>query len=464
MFYHQAKSFLCAAATALVLTFHLAASNVAQTLPNSSALQPSPTNVSVQLKATLGGHTKSIIAVAFSQDGETLATGSQDGTVRLWDVGRSELKATLGGADKYEWVQLVWSPDGRSLAVYDTRKLQVWDADKRELKFTLGAEHEKILGLVWSPDGQTLLTTGYKGTAKLWNALTGSLQATFLQDPPCPKRSALETILAITLCADDFHWVQGYFDAASRSVLTTSLNYPPKHWDAVTGKLRNTSLLTKTPLDNGPDNYAMDYLFSPDKRLAVKGKFDEVISIHDATTGELKMTLGKIGHPLAFSPDGHLLLVNEKRPLKWTHNHDALSLWEVATGEKRVTFENQPDGIHDIYWNPDGGSLVAVGGSGSRAQLIDVHTGRVIAKLLYGGCASDSLWGNGCDPIIFSADGRLMLKQTKTLNLLSGKSGELLATLDQAQPPAAFSPVNGQLLVTIGKDKKSALLWEIDAK
>lgn len=463
MFYPQAKPFLCAAATAFALIFSIAASNVAQTLPDSSARKSSQSRASVQLKATLGGHTKSIIAVAFSHDGEVLATGSKDGTVRLWDVGRNELKATLRGADNYEWVQLAWSPDGRSLAVYDTRRLQVWDADKGELKFTL-AEQEKILGLAWSPDGQTLLTTGYKGTAKLWNASTGSLQATFLQDPPCPKRSALEKILAITPCVDDFHWVQGYFDATSRSVMTTSFNYPPKHWDAVTGKLKNASLLTGTPINKGPDNYAMDYLFSPDKRLAVKGEFDEVVSIHDATTGELKITLGKIGHPLAFSPDGQLLLVSEKTPLRWTRNYDVLSLWEVATGEKRVTFENQPDGIHDIYWNPDGGSLVAVGGSGSRAQLLDVHTGRLIEKLLYGGCASDSLWGNGCDPIIFSADGRLMLKQTKTLNLLSGKSGELLATLDQAQPPAAFSPVNEQLLVTIGKDKKSALLWEINAK
>ena len=71
--------------------------------------------VSGQLTATLEGHTGGVRSVSFSPDGKTLATGSDDSTARLWDVGSGQLTATLeghtGGVNSVSF-----SPAGKTLA------------------------------------------------------------------------------------------------------------------------------------------------------------------------------------------------------------------------------------------------------------------------------------------------------------------------------------------------------------
>jgi WD40 repeat protein len=165
-----------------------------------------PSRAAAKLIATLSGHTKSIITVSFSPDGETIATGSEDGTVRLWGGRTGQARATLNIRSKARAMRLEWSPDARSLAVkhnYGGEKIQIWDVQTAKMKAMLDSRDEEApLTLAWSPDGRTLLTTGYEGTARLWDAETGLARATLIQDPPCPKKSFLKSVFAIKKCAD----------------------------------------------------------------------------------------------------------------------------------------------------------------------------------------------------------------------------------------------------------------------
>src|ERR1700681_3160439 len=68
-----------------------------------------------KLRATLKGHTDRVISVAYSPDGKTLASGSSDTTIKLWDVATGKEKATLSGHTNHVG-DVVFSPDGKTLA------------------------------------------------------------------------------------------------------------------------------------------------------------------------------------------------------------------------------------------------------------------------------------------------------------------------------------------------------------
>ena len=76
--------------------------------------------------ATLRGHSEKVNSVAFSPDGKTLASGSVDKTIEIWDVSSGEVKATLlghgGSVDS-----VVFSPDGRTLAsASEDKTIKLW--------------------------------------------------------------------------------------------------------------------------------------------------------------------------------------------------------------------------------------------------------------------------------------------------------------------------------------------------
>lgn len=426
----------------------------------------------VRLKATLAGHTKSITEIAFSPDGETIATGSEDGTVRLWSARTGKQKALIVGADKYAWVQLVWSPDGQKLATSsarnrdENRNTQVWDAGTGELKATLDAENSSSYISAWSPDGRSILTGSSGGTAKLWDAETGKPKATLEQEPPLLKQtdSVLKSIFKDQRLFDE-SYVNGYFVAGGQTILTTSGHQPPKLWNATTGELKTILKLADTTPDKSYYYYVGDLLNSPDKQLIVwQGSSGTVLL--DAATGQPKYALGDIGRLVAFSPDGQTILTVKRHDIaRLRGESDQLYLRDVATGQIRLAFEKIPEGTNRFFWSPEGETIAVIGDARTMTRLLDAHTGRVKARLPYQGCVPDRLFGSdGCEPFIFSADGRVLLKLKETLKLWSTNTGELIAALGSARLPAAFSPTDKSLLATRGRDKKTLLLWEVAIK
>ncbi len=370
-----------------------------------------------------------------------------------------ETRATLNIKSKTRTLQLEWSPDERRLAVkhnYGGERIQIWDLRTTRLQATLATGNDDAaLIMAWSPDAGTLLTSGYHGKAMLWDAQTGSLRATLIQDPPCPKQSFLKKMAAIKRCAGP-GWVKAYF-VADGGVLTLSSENSPKLWDK-TGRLKMDLPLTQEKPEQQYFTYPTDAVLSPDKQLVARYDANGLVLLR-TSTGEVHSSFGDIGEPLEFSPDGRQILVIKRdsttRQPCFQVRCD-LQIYDVVSGRLQVTF-GKMSGDVERYWSPNGAAIVTVSGT-----LLDTRDGRV-AHLPYEACTPDRMIGSPqCDRFVFNSDGRMLLKLKDPLKLWNAKTGQLLTQIEGAMAPAAFSPTDNGLLVTRGTNKKVALIWRVE--
>ncbi|MEM6402860.1 MAG: WD40 repeat domain-containing protein, partial [Cyanobacteria bacterium P01_D01_bin.116] len=141
-------------------------------------------NKQTSLIKTLHGHTNAITSVTFHpRQNKLLASSDVDGIIRLWDIVTGESRI-LRGHSNWVW-SLAFSPDGKIIASgsFDN-SIKLWDVTNGKCQQTLVGHHREVYGISWNHNNTLLTSSSGDGTIKIWDTNTGTCLKTLKAKRP----------------------------------------------------------------------------------------------------------------------------------------------------------------------------------------------------------------------------------------------------------------------------------------
>ncbi|MDZ8223718.1 hypothetical protein [Nostoc sp. ChiVER01] len=392
------------------------------------------------LLQTLKGHTGAVNCLSFSPDGQTLASASLDKTVQIWHknsvTGGFDTKPykTLKG-DGDEVYSVNFSPDGELLATGSKDKtVKLWRKDGSLVKILVG--HQGPVNWVnFSPDGQFIVSSSDDKTLKIWRR-DGSLVTTLQGHQE-----------AVTVAV---------FSPDGKLLASTSRDKTVKLWRRESNSTKDgfNFRLYKTLRQHRKAVWSLSFS-SDSKKLASAGE-DKTINLW-STNGTLLKTFK--GHSyyvvsLAFSPNNKLLA---------SGSYDkSVKLWSLDAPTPSI-LKGHRKRVFSVAWSPDG-QMLASGSSDRTVKLWQRYTSKGEVKTRF----YKTLVGHTdqIHSVSFDPKGKMLASGSydKTVKLWR-LDGTLIMTLHghtDSVMSVSFSP-DGQFLASASKDK-TVKLWNREGK
>ncbi|HEX6583428.1 MAG TPA: WD40 repeat domain-containing protein [Thermoleophilaceae bacterium] len=381
----------------------------------------------------LHGHTSSVGAVAFSRNGRTLTSSSDDGTARLWDTQSHRQIGPPVTTHSDTISSLALSPDGRTVATstFDEELIRLWDVRAEGGRGRrLGGQNPHALA--FSPDGRTLASAGFESESlvdslRIWDVRSGKTIAQWGNPTDFVNVLALSNDGRVLASAGDDRVI--------------------RLWDADSGRRLGP------PLQSGE---ARELAFSRDGLTLASANGGREIRLWDlsahAEAGEPLPGHGAFA--LAFSPDGRVLAAAGDDKL--------IRLWNLRTRRQLgPALAGHTEDVTDIAFSRDGRTLASAG----RDRLIrlwDVRAQRRLGPPLTdrsSGVAEVAFSGDAKRLAVVSTDDRIRVWDVRTHRPV----GPPLPRDRGSVFDLALSP-DGKTLAVVAVEDDAVRLWNVDSQ
>jgi WD40 repeat protein len=420
---------------------------------------------------TLVGHIGPVKAIARSADGNWLASGGNDKTIRIWKVeSGQDVRVLTGHNGSVEAV--AYSSDGRQLASGSTdNTIKLWDVATGAIISTLVQHSDWITSLAFSPDGRTLASGSADNTIKLWDVSKGRTIRTLKGHNDRVKSIAFSVDGQLLASGSNDTTIKIWKVSSGHERLTLSghmgkvlaVTFLPdgrlasgsteqeiKIWDTVRGReINSTSRQIQTATTEETESVA----FSSDGRLVAAGRGDRKIELFESAGMKHLQTLEAHSsgfYSVAFSPDGRWLATGS--------NDDTVKLWDLQTGQQMPPLSGHTGYVTSVAFSIDGERLASA--SIDRTIKIWNMTGATTPLTLKG--HTDAVTA-----LAISPDGERLVSGSvdRTIKLwklsngveertLTGHSGEITTVAVSA---------NGHFIAS-GSVDKTVKLWDLTTK
>jgi WD40 repeat protein len=391
------------------------------------------------------GHSNDVKSVAFSPDGKYTLSGSQDSTLKLWNLASGkEIRTFAGHASEVNGI--AFTPDGRFiLSGSDDKTLKLWDSlNGKEIR-TFTGHSDYVLSVAISPDGKYALSGSRDKTLKLWDIANGEEIRTFTGHSG--------GVASVAISPDGKYILSGSHD----KIL--------KLWELASGKKIRTII-------TGHTNSIKTVVFSPDGKYALSGGGQTLIlwevssgkEIRTFSTGledgyrsidGLDGTYFEELNSVAFSRDGKYALAG--------NYGEALKLWDLASGKDVRTFKGHGGfdaygalngTVNSITISPDGKYALS-GSSDKTLKLWDLASGKEIRTF-----AGHS---KSVDSVAIVPDGMYVLfgsHNYNKLNIWDITSGKEIRTFTTGGVRSVAISPDGKYALSVGNDN-TLKLWHL---